>query len=84
MGQSASGEEKRNRAVWGHYYARCNCGQTAEVFSSPAKTETGSQRFLRMAFGYHRWDQIMVQPDFAVYRPFDRGPAIQAPTSTSQ
>jgi hypothetical protein len=65
-------EETLLRAPWGHYYARCACGHAIAVFSSPAKTETQALRLLRMGFGYHRWDQIMVQPDFTVYKPFDR------------
>lgn len=63
--------------LWGHYYAGCDCGQAVAVFSSPAKTETRVARLLRMGFGYHRWDQIMVQPDFALYAKPSRNAGIK-------
>jgi hypothetical protein len=70
-----SGEHMARPRLWGHYYAGCDCGQAVAVFPSPAKTETRVARLLRMAFGYHRWDQIMVQPDFALYAKPGRNPA---------
>lgn len=58
----------RKPKAWGQYHAVCDCGERVAVFRSPVKDEAEWHRGLRMLFGWHRWDQLVNQPDFALFK----------------
>ncbi len=55
-------------SAWGQYHAVCDCGERLAVFRSPVKNEVPWHRSMRMVFGWHRWDQLVNQPDFGFFK----------------
>jgi|GEM_PF-5983299 len=69
---SYSEYSRHGARAWGQYYALDGDRPPAAIFRSAFKKEIAPHRYARMILGYHRWDQIFNQPDFAVFAPSAR------------